>query len=237
MAGGSTNSREQNFWPGFVDALTNVVLVMVFVVVVFAIALFASVAKITKTYVDRQVTDRLHGEMKSIAERTEQAIQAADAQRARADELQAQNASLSAALQVANEMASRVASSTCVGGNASATRQQPSEVPPVSISGRYPSITVTYGSGVTKLEKKLLEALDEAIAGYEGAPEWEVSLRARTSELSPSEAQRLAFYRISVLRDYLVSRGVRPERIETVILPEVNRGGRSTVTLQLKKAS
>lgn len=236
MAGASTTSREQNFWPGFVDALTNVVLVMVFVVVVFAIALFASVAKITKAYVDRQVTERLHDEMKSMSEKTEQAMQVADAQLARADRLQAENASLNAALKVANENASRAASFTCVGGKAGAVRQQSAEVPPVSISGRYPSITVTYGSGVTRLEKKLLEALDEAIAGYEGASQWEVSLRARTSEFSPSEAQRLAFYRIAVLRDYLVSKGVSPQRIETVILTEPSRSGRSTVTLQFKKA-
>lgn len=32
--------REQNFWPGFVDALSNVVLVMIFVVVVFVVTLF-----------------------------------------------------------------------------------------------------------------------------------------------------------------------------------------------------
>ena len=40
MAGGSTSSREQNFWPGFVDALTNVVLVMVFIVVAVIMKLF-----------------------------------------------------------------------------------------------------------------------------------------------------------------------------------------------------
>ena len=32
--------KEQNFWPGFVDALSNVVLVMIFVVVVFVVTLF-----------------------------------------------------------------------------------------------------------------------------------------------------------------------------------------------------
>ena len=38
MEGGG--GREQNFWPGFVDALSNVVLVMIFVVVVFVVTLF-----------------------------------------------------------------------------------------------------------------------------------------------------------------------------------------------------
>ena len=29
------NGREQNFWPGFVDALSNLVLTLVFVMVIF----------------------------------------------------------------------------------------------------------------------------------------------------------------------------------------------------------
>ena len=31
--------REQNYWPGFVDALSNVVLTLVFVLVIFVFAL------------------------------------------------------------------------------------------------------------------------------------------------------------------------------------------------------
>jgi hypothetical protein len=47
MAGGG-NSKEQNYWPGFVDVLSNVVLTLVFVLVVFVMALALSANKVEK---------------------------------------------------------------------------------------------------------------------------------------------------------------------------------------------
>ena len=40
--------REQNYWPGFVDALSNVVLTLVFVLVVFVFALVMASSKVSK---------------------------------------------------------------------------------------------------------------------------------------------------------------------------------------------
>lgn len=45
MAGGG-NGKEQNYWPGFVDALSNVVLTLVFVLVVFVFALMITSGKV-----------------------------------------------------------------------------------------------------------------------------------------------------------------------------------------------
>ncbi len=47
MAGGG-NGKEQNYWPGFVDVLSNVVLTLVFVLVVFVMALALSADKVEK---------------------------------------------------------------------------------------------------------------------------------------------------------------------------------------------
>ncbi|MBI3446689.1 MAG: hypothetical protein HY055_15345, partial [Magnetospirillum sp.] len=45
MAGGGSD-KEQNYWPGFVDALSNVVLTLVFVLVVFVFALVITSGKV-----------------------------------------------------------------------------------------------------------------------------------------------------------------------------------------------
>lgn len=229
MAGGSTSSREQNFWPGFVDALTNVVLVMVFVVVVFAIVMFGGMFKLAKSQIHIQVEKRLEEEAERATSQTALAKFDAASQRARADRLEEENRKLLAALQASRPVP--------IGGQPAPARGTQLNVPAVTISGQTPSITVSYALGVTTMEKKLLESLDAAISGFDGAVNWEVSLRARMSEVSPSEARRLAFYRIAVLRDHLVSKGVRPERIETIILDEPGRDGRSSVTIQLRKES
>jgi hypothetical protein len=42
------SAREQNYWPGFVDALSNVVLTLVFVLVVFVFALVVTSNKLEK---------------------------------------------------------------------------------------------------------------------------------------------------------------------------------------------
>ncbi len=44
--------REQNFWPGFVDALSNLVLTLVFVMVIFVLALFYLSSKVSKSKLD-----------------------------------------------------------------------------------------------------------------------------------------------------------------------------------------
>lgn len=48
--------KEQNFWPGFVDALSNVVLVMIFVVVVFVVTLFYYSQKLAQTKVSQLIS-------------------------------------------------------------------------------------------------------------------------------------------------------------------------------------
>ena len=48
--------KEQNFWPGFVDALSNVVLVMIFVVVVFVVTLFYYSQKLAQMKVSKLIS-------------------------------------------------------------------------------------------------------------------------------------------------------------------------------------
>ena len=50
--------KEQNFWPGFVDALSNVVLVMIFVVVVFVVTLFYYSQKLAEYKLNKYVEKR-----------------------------------------------------------------------------------------------------------------------------------------------------------------------------------
>ena len=61
--------KEQNFWPGFVDALSNVVLVMIFVVVVFVVTLFYYSQKLAQMKVSKLITQSqtqaVQGEVKN----------------------------------------------------------------------------------------------------------------------------------------------------------------------------
>jgi outer membrane murein-binding lipoprotein Lpp len=46
------SGREQNFWPGFVDALSNLVLTLVFVMVIFVLAMFYLSSKVSQSRMD-----------------------------------------------------------------------------------------------------------------------------------------------------------------------------------------
>lgn len=232
MAGGSSSSREQNFWPGFVDALTNVVLVMVFVVVVFAISMFGSMLKISKVKIAQSIEQQVEQQRTQLDASASEAHAQAQAEHERAEHLQEENRQLKADLSTAQQALLLV---PVAEGGAGASVSAAPPKSPVVISGRMPALDVSYALGVTTLEKKLIDALDGALGNYNGAGQWQVSLQATMAEPSPSEARRLAFYRIAVLRDHLVSKGVAPSHIETLILNAPSTDGRSHVALRIRK--
>jgi len=76
------SNRELNYWPGFVDALSNVVLTLVFVLVVFVFALLITSSKMQQKTV-QMVEQRLEQENTSHAKLSEIEAKLAEAQKAR----------------------------------------------------------------------------------------------------------------------------------------------------------
>jgi hypothetical protein len=64
MEGGG---KEQNYWPGFVDALSNVVLTLVFVLVIFVFALVMASSKIAD-HVEKRVRSEIETSESSVKE-------------------------------------------------------------------------------------------------------------------------------------------------------------------------
>jgi type II secretory pathway pseudopilin PulG len=223
MAGGS--SREQNYWPGFVDALTNVVLVMVFVIVVFAISIFGAMVKLSHAQLERNVAERMRQQNQAMQISLQQAQLEVQRQRAIAEQLRQENE---------QRVSTSATHTPQTSGNASPHRSKSQPAAPVVISGKMPNISVSYAYGVTTLEDKLLNVLDNAIGDFSGAGQWHVVMEATMAEPAPSEARRLAFYRIAVLRDHLVTKGIPPSHIETVILDTPSQDDLSHVSIQIR---
>ncbi|WP_343652521.1 OmpA family protein [Herbaspirillum sp.] len=100
------SGREQNFWPGFVDALSNVVLVMIFVVVVFVVTLFYYSQKLAQTKVSKlisQTQSQVQREVKSSRN---------DAAAAEASAAERQNGSATDAASTASASAAASAAET-----------------------------------------------------------------------------------------------------------------------------
>jgi hypothetical protein len=226
MAGGS--GREQNYWPGFVDALSNVILVMIFVTLVFSAAIAFLASKTVKVKVATEVAQQ-------VEVKTAEGIQAtADAEQ-RVASLERLIAALKSENLALKDLLQRRAARA--EGQAGLPSRSPESKAPVTITGQGDTVLLSYALGVTSMEDKLFGTLGEALGGYTGADRWEVLLEARTAEASPSEARRLAFYRIAMLRDHLVAKGVASTRIDSVIRDAPAQAGRSEVTIRLRRRS
>ena len=231
MAG--VNSREQNYWPGFVDALTNVVLVMVFVVVVFAVSILYYGYELTMAQVKdivQQKTEHLVEDQQSKLLESEQKIK----------DLEERLAKALAELKLAQMSAAGKTRESAREVAREATRELPAkgtaaDNSPVILSAQAGNVLISYAAGVVELDSKQLKALDALLGSYSGAASWRVELVGEFSEASFTEGQRLSFYRIAALRNYLVSKGVKAAEVKSLIKDPVRNASRSRVTIIVHK--
>ncbi len=218
--------KEANYWPGFVDALSNVVVTMVFVMVVFVIALLyfsQNKAKEMIAAAKREMTEQATKDPKPGPELAK-----------RLAELQAENEALKKALSAAQAKAvTQGLQQSAIGGTVSpqAGANQKSDVkvaeenvkkgsaPSVAqIRGQQSAIEILFPGGTFELDKDSLGKLEAAFA--------QIAERARSTgidlvgvaEVGPySEGRRLSYYRNIALRNWLIDHGVPASKIRTRI--------------------
>ncbi len=189
------SGRNQNFWPGFVDALSNLVLTLVFVMVIFVLALFYLSAKVSQTKLEAlcPATKAELSDTQKELEETRQALQAA----------------LSQAGQI------KAKEETAVKKTPSAQMDKIT----TEATNTGTSITIRFPVGEVELDSEAMQVLDKAIgpllasgqrikAGYTSTPGPETY----------SEGKRLAFFRAVAVRNYLISKGVAKSDIDSKVL-------------------
>lgn len=200
MAGGGKSSGG-DFWPGFVDALTNVVIAMVFVIVVLAIALSFSAQMLAKRMAAKIA------EQEAELGRARQAIVAPASEKERPGgtppvvETQAPQRTRIA---VAGNEAALAAS-------AAAAKVKPAE--------RY--LQLDFAPGALTVDEKAAKALGEALAPLKARLAESPALRLEVVAIGPeihlSENQRAAFIRAMAVRNELLGQGIEGSRIVTRI--------------------
>jgi hypothetical protein len=199
MSGGG--GKGGDYWPGFVDALTNVVIAMVFVIVVLAIALSFSAQILAKRMAAKIA------EQQAELGRARQAIvgQAAEKERvaAGAPVLQTQ-APQRTRIAVAGNEASLSAS-------AATAKVKPAE--------RY--LQLDFAPGALTVDEAAAKALGAALAPLKQILAESPTLRLEVVAIGPeihlSENQRAAFIRAMAVRNELLTQGIASERIVTRI--------------------
>ena len=228
------SSREQNYWPGFVDALSNVVLTLVFVLVVFVFALVLSSDKLRKRAV----------ELTESVKQEEVARQDALSEK---ESLQKEQREVLAQLQLAQDKVHELeANATQLKRQLAAAREQrQAEVRPenpaslikeraeiqvvapapdmvkgeADLSRENGAIVLVFPRNVFQLDDKAKAALDKVLNGQgdklKGALSAVLSL---TGAETYSEARRLAYFRGLVVRNYLIDKGLGDGRTIHVMI-------------------
>lgn len=195
MAGASSDG-EMNYWPGFVDALANLVLALVFVVVIFTLALAVIASKVTKN---------------AAAAATEAAKAAAETQRQadkeRETELVKEIETLKSTLIEKDKQLNLQASSS--------VREIPApESKNVGVSSA--DLTVSFEPGAYQLAGDALAGVDKLMkskGANPGSKTFEIVAYPGAGGFSAEK--RSAYYRLVNMRNLLIERGVPSANIKT----------------------
>jgi len=219
MSGGG--SKNGDYWPGFVDALTNVVIAMVFVIVVLAIALSFSAQLLAKRLAAKIAEQENElGKARAVAagppaEKEKERL----AQSARSVVAQAPVRTLIAV--AGNEAA--LASAAAGGRVKPVDRFLELEFAPSALT-----LDSAAATQLTQAFAPLRQRLDAAGAGTR------VAVIATGPELQLSENQRAAYIRAMAVRNHLLEQGIAAERIATRIDTE-SRAARPGVAVRIEE--
>lgn len=200
---GSSSGGDANYWPGFVDALTNVVIAMVFVIVVLAMALSFSAQLLA-----RRMSEKV-----------------ADLQRTNAALTQQVQASTAAAQQELPKESNRIESLVpqlqriIVRGEEAAASASGGALRVVNAS-----LMVEYEGSALQPDPQALRQLLDALGPLKdrlnaASAGTQVLLVARGPNLAFSDNQRTAYLRVLAIRNVLMENGIPPERVVTRVDP------------------
>ena len=185
------------YWPGFVDALTNVIIAMIFVVVVLAIALAFAAQMMGKKVAERMISE--YKAAHSI--KTDTPINTNEVGTIAAG----------SPIESPKIPESQRANRTII----SVSGSEPASAPTIAIESTAKNILqLRYELGAITLSDKANEQFGLAVKGaVADFPHAYAQVVATGPEMILSDNQRLAFTRLMDVRNVLISQGVPTEKI------------------------
>ena len=234
--------KEQNYWPGFVDALSNVVLTLIFVLIIFVFALV-----IISSKVGRKAQEIVQAKEKAIVQQKIDYENQAIALKSQLSQMSAEMEQLKKALEEsqAKEKAASKSASTAKSSSEAASpkvhaefdvkEQKNTGVGNVTMSKTSTGIVINYPPEVALLDQPSetgLSTLVENVTKTLG--KHKIVLHSRVGKESYSVARRLAYYRAVVgIRNFLIKRGESPNDITIMFeSPEKPQDGQVEINYQ-----
>lgn len=203
MSHGSDES--DNYWPGYVDALTSMVQVLAFVMMMLAMAVFVLSQSVSKKAVEA-IAAAVNAEVKPNSDMKQLTQAVMD----KVDSLRKSASADPAKPEPAPSDEQKIA------GSRIASRAQP-RTAPIEPKSDAPRLAVEFDGGSYRLDEPRARSISTFV-DQNGAAEKSkpivVNAYAYTGEGAISEARRLAYYRAMMARKQLIDAKVRPENIK-----------------------
>jgi hypothetical protein len=230
MSGGGSG-REENYWPGFVDALSSVVLALVFVLVIFVFALVMASSKVEKKI---QEIKQTKAEDKKIELAQKQEIQELQKQlETAAEEIEL----LKKVIPKSGNPLDEQSDQQLDNDNLNVTQQPSTQsyIGSASMVEKQNMITLNFPDSVANIDEKSSGELEKAFNGIKNnIKDRKIILRSIIGNESYSVARRMAYYRAIDVRNFLISKaGESPSIISSVIVqPEKPEKGRVEIIIK-----
>lgn len=227
---GSSGGEETNYWPGFVDALSNVVLTLVFVLVIFVFALVMA-------------SNKVEEKMKQVAE----AQKSHEIESVEIEHMKKQVEQLQKQLQLAQQNLPLDSKSKIedAGNESQSSSSHLSETKEIIvqndqteehegavnvIEANKNKLSIVFPTSVYKMDSASVDDLSTTLDGLSSqvSPTSKIVIRSIQGNETYTVAQRLAYYRALSIRNFLISkRGVDPSLISSqIVKPEISEEGR-----------
>jgi hypothetical protein len=215
----------ENYWPGYVDALTSMVQVLAFVMMMLAMAVFVLSQSVSKHAVEA-IAKAVNADVKPNAD-VKQLTQAV------LDKLQS-NASVSPTTPDKSARAPADSSELRSDKIQIAGMRSRSDQAPAQIPANAPRITLNFEARSFTIEQDRAQSLAKFVDGNQVKDRKRVltiNAYAFTGEGAISEARRLAYYRAMMARKQLIDEKMRPENIRIIVSDTTEKDKGSTVDI------
>jgi hypothetical protein len=233
----AASETEENYWPGYVDALTTMTMVLTFIMLVLGLAVFSLSQNVSKGMLESiasamKLTDDMPKDMSSdditrmVIERIEKQDEAMQAAKTEASRMAATRPD------EAGQMPSGHAVESGNPGLATVERRiesaaaapTPPPIPVTSVSRQQAQLRLVYKPRATGLDDTAREAIAQALASdsiLQTAGTVEIVAGVDAGNMAVSDANRIAYYRALILRGQLMAAGISAERIKVRVDPAV----------------
>jgi hypothetical protein len=232
----SHSSEEgENYWPGYVDALTSMVQVLAFVMMMLAMAVFVLSQSVSKKAVEA-IAKAVNAEVKpdsDIKQMTKSIVEQVDRLRATPPSSTAVEKAPSVKSSPAAEAGAASTNERATTTRISAGQSQPSpaalDVPPDA-----PRMTVSFADRSFRIEGDQSQSVVKFVDDNHSATAGQtivIHAYSYSGEGAISEARRLAYYRAMMARKQLVDAKIRPENIRIGVIDTADKAKGLTVEL------